>query len=254
MRLSSLVLPLMALAFPAASLAATPAADIMSKMETVMSSYEDQTIVFEIQNLKPGKKTPETMRFRTLVAGPKSFTEFLAPGDLKGTRVLATSPTQMWVYLPEYGRVRRVASHSLEQGFMGTTLTQQDMAPPAYGAMFDVTLSSEKPEDDTHFYLEFVAKDGIDVAYKKMHMVVDRSKHVPVKIQYFNDKNEVVRTETREDYTCDHGSASYCMFGVMKMTDHTRGDAWTELRPVSIEINTGLDESLFTPRYLQTGM
>ena len=202
----------------------------------------------------PGKKTPETMTFRTLVAGPKSFTEFLAPGDLKGPRVLATSPTQMWVYLPEYGRVRKVASHSLEQGFMGTTLTQQDMAPPAYSAMFDVALSSSKTEDEQHYYLEFVAKAGVDVAYKKMNMVVDRAMNVPVKIEYFNDKDAIVRTETRTNYTCDYGSTSYCMFGEMKMIDHTRGDAWTVLRPVSIEVDTGLDVDIFSPRYLQTGI
>ena len=226
----------------------------MSKLVSSMASYEDQDIEFEINNLKPGKKDPETMSFRTLVAGAKSFTEFLAPGDLKGTRVLATSPTQMWVYLPEYGRVRRVASHSLEQGFMGTTLTQQDMAPPAYNEYFDASLDPDTAEDDTHHYLMLNAKDGVDVAYKKMRMAVQKDILMPTKIEYFNEKGEVVRTETRGDYTCDHDGAKYCLFGFLKMIDHTRGDAWTELRPIKVKLNTGLDDSKFTPRYLQTGL
>jgi hypothetical protein len=252
MTASRLLLAAAAFLLPLTSLAATPA-EVMKKLETALASFEDQTIEFAIENLKPGKKTPDSMAFRTLVKGALSFTEFLAPGDLKGTRVLATSPTQMWVYLPEYGRVRKVASHSLEQGFMGTTLTQQDMAVPAYSALFDVTLDAAKPEDASNWYLLLTAKEGVDVSYRKMKMTVQKDIAMPVRIEYLNDAGEVARTETRGNYDCDQDGVKYCMFGFMRMVDHSRGDAWTELRPVKVQLNTGLKEDLFTQRYLQTG-
>ncbi len=220
---------------------------VLAKVEASLSNYEDQVITFEVNNLKPGKKEPQTMRFVTKVKGPKSYTEFLAPGDIKGTRVLSMSPTQMYVYLPEFGKVRRVASHATEQGFMGTTLTQQDMAPPAYSQFFDAELASE---DDANWTLALTAKDGADVSYKGMRMTVEKARALPLKIEYLNDKGEVARTETRSDYSCEQG---YCMFGTMKMVDHTRGDAWTELKPVELQLNTGLSDDLFTPRTLQLG-
>jgi outer membrane lipoprotein-sorting protein len=241
-----------ALLFPLASLAAT-ADEIMTKLEASLRGFDDQTTEFTITNMKAGRKTAESMGFRTLVSGAKSFTEFTSPGDIKGTRVLATSPTQMWVYLPEYNRVRKVASHSLEAGFMGTTLTQQDMAVPAYREMFDVTVDPERPEDDTNWHLILTAKEGVSASYGVVRMTVQKDISMPVGMEYLDDKGEVARTETRGDYRCDFVGLSYCMFGFMKMVDHTRSDAWTELRPVSVQLNTGLDDSLFTPRYLQTG-
>ena len=36
----------------------------------------------------------------------KRLTEFTAPADMKGTKVLVLSPTQMYVYLPAFGKVR----------------------------------------------------------------------------------------------------------------------------------------------------
>lgn len=220
--------------------------DVLAKVETSLSSYEDQMIRFEVSNLKPGKSSPESMEFVTKVKGKKSYTEFLSPGDIKGTRVLSTSPTEMWVYLPEYNRVRRVASHATEQGFMGTTLTQQDMAPPAYSMMYEANLDSET---DGEWLLTLKAKDGVNAAYKTLKMTVDKGKAVPTKIEYLNDKGEVARTETRADYTCEGG---YCLFGSMKMVDHTR-NAWTELRPVEKKINIGLSDDIFTQRTLQIG-
>jgi outer membrane lipoprotein-sorting protein len=220
--------------------------EVLAKVEKSLSNFEDQEIKFSVSNLKPGKSKPESMAFTAKVKGPKSYTEFTAPGDIKGTRVLTLSPTQMWVYLPEYGRVRRVASHATEQGFMGTTLTQQDMAPAAYTVLYDAKLLEE---NDTTWTLELTPKDGVEVAYKRLKMVVEKDKVVPTKIEYYSDKGEVARTETRGDYTC---KGDYCLFGFMKMEDHTRG-AWTELRPVEANTNVGLSDSIFSQRTLQLG-
>lgn len=34
----------------------------------------------------------------------------------------------MYVYLPAFGKVRRIASHTKDQGFLGLTFSQDDMA------------------------------------------------------------------------------------------------------------------------------
>lgn len=235
------------LAVPATALADAKGDEVLAKVESRLSAFEDQQLTFEVANLKPGSKNPQSMSFKTVVKGPNSFTEFLAPGDIKGTRVLSTSPTQMWVYLPEFGKVRRVASHSLEAGFMGTTLTQQDMAPPAYVALFTPTF---KAEDESTITLQLDAKDGVDVAYRRMVMTVDKALQVPTTIDYLDESGEVVRRETRKDYTCADG---YCLFGSMKMEDLTRG-AWTELKPVERQINTGVSDDTFDKRTLMYGL
>lgn len=235
------------------SLLAVPSAfagageDLLAKMEKALANFQDQTITFSVLNLKPGQSTPQSMEFITRVKGKKSYTEFLAPGDIKGTRVLALSPTEMYVYLPEFQKIRRVASSTTEQGFMGTVLTQQDMAPPQYSTLFDV---AGLEDQGTTALLTLKAKAGVDVAYKTLKVSVRKDLSVPVKIEYYTDAGVKARTETRDNYGC---SAGYCLFAALTMVDHVRGDAWTQLVPKSVQVNTGLSEDLFTQRTLQYG-
>jgi len=222
--------------------------DLLAKVEYSMSHFTDQVTTFTVMNLKPGQSTPQSMEFVARVKGKKSFTEFLAPGDLKGTRVLALSPTEIYVYLPEFQKIRRVASSTTEQGFMGTVLTQQDMAPPQYGAMFSVAGYEDLGSTAV---LTLQAKPGIEIAYKTLKMTVRKDIAVPTKIQYLSTTGAVVREETRDGYQCQNG---YCMFGTMMMVDHARSGAWTQLRPTNLQVNTGLSDEIFTQRTLQYGM
>jgi outer membrane lipoprotein-sorting protein len=223
--------------------------EVLAMVDKTMNNFHDQTIVFDVLNLRPGTKEPATMKFKAVVKGGKNFTEFIAPGDVKGTRVLTTSATQMWVYLPDFGKIRKVASHALAQGFMGTTLTQQDVGTTSFGTEYVPKLLSE---DDTTWTLDLTAKDPKAVGYAHMRMVVDKKMTVPLTIEYLAEDGSVVRTQTRSNYVCPR--SDYCMFGQMKMVDHTRGDAWTTLTPVEMRIDTGVSDEIFTPRTLQIGL
>ncbi|MCB9682215.1 MAG: outer membrane lipoprotein-sorting protein [Alphaproteobacteria bacterium] len=238
----------LSLLLPAAALAAD-GPEILAKVDKAIGNFADSTIQFQVANLRPGTKEPQPMTFKAVVKGAKNYTEFLSPGDLAGTRVLATSATQMWIFLPEFNKVRKVASHTLSQGFMGTTLTQQDVGTTSYGNEYTATKLSE---DDSTWTISLDAKDPSSVGYAHLRMVVDKKMSVPLKVEYLGDDGAVVRTQTRTDYVCP--KPDYCMFGQMKMVDHTRGDAWTTLTPTEIKIDTGVSDEIFTQRTLQLGM
>lgn len=234
---------------PLSAAFAEEAADVLAKVDTVLNKFNDQQIRFRADNLTAGSKTPGVIEFQTRVKGGKTFTEFLAPGDLKGTRVLTMTPTQIYIWLPDFGKIRRVASHSLNQGFMGTTLTQQDMATFAYSALYVPSLTTS---DDSTWTLELTTKEAKDTAYDKLVMVVDKAKGVPLRIDYYNDAGtDVVRREERSGYQCN--AVGYCLFGQMKMTDLTSG-AWTTLTPVEAKIDAGVPDDVFSTRTLQLGL
>ena len=44
-----------------------------------------------------------------------------------------------------------------------------------------------------------------------------------------------------------------CNPTVLKMTDHSRNDAWTELKCIDWEANVGIGDDVFTVRTLQRG-
>ncbi len=224
-------------------------ADILAGVDAGAQKIASQVIRFEVLNQKAGTSSPQSIEFVTKVKGTKTFTEFLAPGDLKGTRALTLSPTQMWVYLPEFGKVRRVASHMTEQGFMGTTLTQQDMGVPQYASQYDAAIESET---DTEWTVLLTAKAGQELTFPRIRMVVRKDQYLPMRMEYMGStSDEVLRTEERGEYNCD---ASQCMFSYLRMTDHRRGDAWTEIRPVEVQLNVDIPDEQFTPRALQIAL
>lgn len=230
-----------------ASAFAADGASVLTAMDAKMNAYADQKIVFEVANLKPGQKDTQSMGFTTHVKDGKTLTEFTAPGDIKGTKVLVLSHAQMYVWLPDYGKVRRVASHATEQGFMGTTLSQSDMATLAFSPLYDANLDAET---DAAWDLTLTAKADAEVSYRTLKMTVDKKLSLPTKIAYVNGEGVVVKTEARSNYICE-GAA--CTPGTLRMTDHSRNDAWTELTAVEVKFDSGLEDGLFTVRSLQTG-
>jgi hypothetical protein len=122
------------------------------------------------------------------------------------------------------------------------------MATLKFGEVFDGKLVSS---DETSYVVEATPKAGAETGMSKLIFEVRKADFLPTKIEYFNSKGDKSRTMTRDDYTCE---GDICTAKVMRMTDHTRNDAWTELRRLEWEVNTGLDDGIFSVRELQRGM
>ncbi len=226
---------------------AEDAASILKNMDEAMNRAEDQVIEWKVVNQEPGKKDPKIMQFTSTVSGPKALTSFSAPADLKGTRVLVLTRTQMYIYLPQYGKVRRIASHMTKAGFMGTTFSNDDMSTSRFGDVYSGKVLSEA---DGKAEMEFTPLPDVEAPYSRALVTVDTKMYHPLKIQYFNEKDVHIKTETRSDYTCQD---NVCLASVMRMEDLTRDGAWTELQRLDWKLNTGVDEDAFTTRSLQRG-
>ena len=226
---------------------AMDAAAILAKLDDNMNQSSDQKLEWEVTSQEPGKKNAREMAFSVHLKGDKTLTEFSAPGDIKGTRVLVLSRSQMYIYLPAYRKVRRIASHVTQQGFMGTTYSHADMSASRFGDVYTGKLQSET---ETDWVLELAPIPDKEAAYPKVVMTIAKEKHLPKELKYFNDKGEHIKTETRDGYDC---KGTICNPTVLKMTDHTRNGAWTELRCTKWDANVGIEDDLFTVRTLQRG-
>jgi outer membrane lipoprotein-sorting protein len=243
-----IILALLAPLLMAQPALAGDASEVLAKMDRAMSASEDLYLRYDVVNQEPGKKEPRNMAFTTKVKGEKSLTEFEAPADLKGTRVLVMSRSQMYVYLPAYRKVRRIASHVTQQGFMGTTYSHDDMSSAPLGEVYQAVKLVE--ETDTQWQIELAPKAETTAPYPKAVLTVDKKMKQPTVLKYFNDKDVNIKTETRTDFSCE---GEVCVPGLLRMEDHTRNGAWTEMRRTEYKINPGFSADVFTTRYLQRG-
>ncbi len=223
----------------------SPGERVLRLMDEAMTQAQDQSFIHEIVTQEPGKD-PRRMKMRVYIKGKEwRWIEFLEPGDVKGMRILVRSVSQMYVYLPAYRKVRRVASHVRSQGFMGTTLCHDDISTVTYGPLFTARLLSE---NDTHWTIEANLKKGNDYPYPKLEFDVLKNVKQPSEIRYFNDKGAKVKTELRSKYECE---GTICNPKKLRMVDHNRNGMWTEIVCHEWKINTGLKDSQFTVRALQ---
>jgi len=218
--------------------------EILAKMDEAMTRAEDQFFEYDVVHTDPGK-APKLMTLRVWIKGQMRITEFLAPGDMKGTKALVRSRTQMYLYLPAYNKIRRVASHATKGGFLGTTFSNEDISTTTYG---DVYAASSSSEEDGKWTVEATPREGIKAAYGKLVFIIGQELMLPIEIRYFNAKGQHTKTETRTEYGC---KGNICNAGVMRMLDHSKNGAWTELRKTAWKVNTGLSDAEFSLRRLQ---
>ena len=227
--------------------AAATGPEVLATVDQNANATTDFTASVTAKTTAPGKGDKE-MAFQLYTAKGKRLVAFSAPGDMKGTRVLVLSRTQMYVWLPAYNKVRRVASHVSDQGFMGTSFSDADMSTSVFSEVYEATLKSE---DEATWTLELPRKAGEKSPYAKLEMTVRKDIGLPVEIKYFNDRGQHVKTETRGDYHCEQEA---CIPGTLTMVDHSRGELSTTLTQAVESINGGLSEDVFSQRTLQRGL
>lgn len=219
----------------------------LAETDAAMNRAKDLTIHWAVADQQPGAKSPRAMAFTVHVKGGKSLTSFEEPADQRGTRVLVLARDQMWVWLPAYNKVRRIASHVTQQSFMGTSYSQDDMNASHFG---DVYEARRLEESGGVVALELSPKAGVAAPYPKVELRVGPD-DLPVEVRYFNASGTHIKTESRKDYEC---RGAVCLPGTMRIDDLTRPGAWTELRRTSWEADKGLSDDLFTVRTLQMGI
>lgn len=232
----------------AITLAATPAfaADgnqILKDVDAAMNAFDDMQLTYEMLDKQPGRDERK-MAIEVFIKGEERLTEFTKPADMKGTKVLVKSATQMYVYVPAFRKVRRIASHVTNQGFMGMAYSNDDIALNRFTPKFTGKLLGE---DDATWTVEAIAKDD-DAPYAKIKIVVDKKLHQPLKLDYFNEDGKLIKTETRDKFDCE---GKVCAPAEMKMVDHRADGHYTRMIRKSWKVNPSLSNRLFTKRALQ---
>ncbi|NUP07368.1 MAG: outer membrane lipoprotein-sorting protein [Polyangiaceae bacterium] len=210
--------------------------------------FKAKTQYFEYDGtIRTPDKSDRKLSLAVYMKGDKRFSEFLAPSDVKGTKVLVLSPSQMYVYLPAFKKVRRIASHVTDQGFMGMNFAQDEMSITSYSKMYTGTVASD---DGKVMKINMTAKKDSEAPYAKVEMTVEKARMLPTELKYFSDSGTHVKTETRTNYTCEK---EFCSPTELKMVDHTKNNQSTTLVRKAWKVNHDIPDSRFTKRALEEG-
>lgn len=231
---------------PAPAAAMVDANKILEEIDRRASVFDDQQYDASMAVYKGGE-LKKTLEFEMTMKGlDKQFLVFTAPGDVAGMKVLMQDAKTLYIYTPEFKKVRRVAAHMQNQGFMGSTFTYDDMTEVQMSPFYDAQLGGKEGSETT---LVLTPKEGIDKPYAKLELVIDSKKGGVTKVRYYDGAGNHVRTQKREGWTKLNGQL---MPTKVTMEDHKTNDSTVvELRDV--RVNQGVEDDLFSRRMLLRG-
>lgn len=207
--------------------------------------FDDQEYTSTIEYRENGKIV-KTFRLRVLTKGMhKMLISFLAPGDVRGMRILIVDPETMYTYLPQFRRVRRIAANARNQGFMGTNITNEDMSEHRYSSRWRCTPHKNTADS---WIVNLLPKKGITTAYSKLRVTIGRKRVRYERIEYYQGSTHL-KSQIRENWRPMEGLE---MAGTVRYVSHDH-DAESRIVFDEWRVNTGVTDDTFTRRSLLRG-
>ena len=174
--------------------------------------------------------------------GDRRLVKFLEPARLAGVGLLVPDGETLYLYLPAYGRTRRVVGSGRGDAFMGTDFSMDDLARIQFGDDYIATMLAE---DDEHWQLRLDPIKPQDHPHDHLLMWVRRADDLFDRVD-FMEGEEVIR---RISLTEVHAEGSRPIAHHIEVED-IRSGRRTVASVREIEFDTGLEDDLFTTRYL----
>ena len=168
--------------------------------------------------------------------------KFLEPARLAGVGLLVPDGETLYVYLPAYGRTRRVVGSGRGDAFMGTDFSMDDLARIQFGDDYTAELVVEDAE---HWQIKLTPIKPADHAHDYLMMWVRRADDLFDRVDFYDDAT-VTRRITFDDF---HTDGARPIGHHIEVEDLESGrSTLADVR--EIEFDTGLEDDLFTTRYL----
>ena len=220
-----------------------PAADILGRMERTINGFQDQSmdVRFTIVDVDGTRKAYD---FTIQQKGSEKRMIRFNSGELKGMATLVEDRNRVYVYLPGFKKVRRVAAHNMNQTFAGSDFTTDDMASASWTDLYDAQIQREEPD---RWVLLCTPKPDAKAPYGKAIVEVDRHSFQQLRVEYYDEHGTKLKVMESRDSKSYHGVDRSSR---VTLTDSRTGHR-TELEVMDFRVNLGLPDSLFTERELE---
>ncbi len=177
----------------------------------------------------------------------KTYVYFHRPADISKTSFLVwkhiDKADDRWLYLPALDLVKRIADSDKRTSFVGSHFFYEDVT--GRGITEDSHVLVEVT--DKHYVLKNVPNDPSSVEFTHFNMWIDRSNFVPMKVEYHDRSGAKYRVYEALSVENIQG---YPTVTRARISDtHMKGE--TTITFSNVRYNVGLENSIYTERYLR---
>jgi hypothetical protein len=238
--------------------------EIMQKQEdlqSVDSEYGEELMVIQDMKAKSQEKRTARRYGKENDEGlSRSLFAFLSPADIAGTAVLTweqTTEDDQWLYMPATKKMQRIASGSKKNYFMGTDFTYEDMESEDIDNFNYTVLRTESLSVDGKDCLCWVIESvpandekKKESGYSKRLMWIDQDRFVTLKVEFFDPRGTLIKTQTVFDVENVTGTVWRAK---KTMMDNPSKSSRTLTMVTTRKVNEPMDDEIFTERFIQNG-
>ena len=180
----------------------------------------------------------------------KYFMYFFQPADVRNMTFMVYKypgkDADRWLFVPAINMVRRIAAQDKRSSFVGSDFTYED-------------ISGRNLEDDTHAVVKEEkigtqdctviksAPKAAEMEYSYKLSWIDKATLLPLKEEYYDKKGELYRVFSADEIKDIKGHPTIVK---RSMKNLLSGHA-TEVSFLKADYNVGIEDSLFTERFLK---
>ncbi|RLD45806.1 MAG: hypothetical protein DRI88_08415 [Bacteroidetes bacterium] len=215
---------------------AQDAQTLLSKMDEVMYSPKDkQGTVQIILTNRQGKEKEREAIFKQ--KANKSLYRYTKPETQAGIATLSLPDGVMWLYMPAFGKPKKISLLARSQAFTGTDFSYEDMATTPYSERYTPKFLEEKVD---RYMLELVPKSDKS-KYSKVVVALDKENYYPIKMEFYDKGNRKFKEAT---YTYER-IGSYWNAKQVVMADLSK-QHMTKILLTNVKFDQGIPDSVFT--------
>jgi outer membrane lipoprotein-sorting protein len=167
----------------------------------------------------------------------KRLYRYTKPESQAGIATLSLPGDIMWLYMPAFGKPKKISLLAKTGAFNNTDFSYEDMDPRTYSERFEATLIESNAKQHI---LELVPRSDKS-SYSKVMAAIDKATSSPVNLQYYDKRGEKIKVATY-DY---EKAGNYWFARVVTMTDLKKQHS-TTIEITDIEFDLGLSDDEFT--------
>lgn len=215
---------------------------LLAKLDNIMFAPSDkQGIVSIILVDKNGEeKAREAEMFQK--GRDKKLYRYTKPEKQEGIATLSLPGGVMWLYMPAFGKPKKITLLAKSQAFTGTDFSYEDMATEPWSDRFFPRLVETK---DDVYILELTPRDDKS-SYSKVVVTQDKNNFYPIKMEYYDKGGKRFKEATYEyEKIGKYWNAREVVMINLKKQHSTR------IHLENVVFDQGLSDDLFTVESLK---
>jgi outer membrane lipoprotein-sorting protein len=243
--------------FGAVNLMAQQTAEEIMKKSHMALFYAGDDGVAEVTMKIVNSKGKERLREFTMLRldqeeGGKQmyYTYFKKPSDVARLTFMVhkipDATDNRWLYIPSVDLVKRISADDKGSSFVGSDFTYEDVSGWHWTEDNHKLLREDQLGDRDVYVIESIPKED-DGQFARKVSYIDKENYLPLKEEYYDKKGELERIFTAEEVKDVEG----IMTATLRKMENVKKNQYTTVEFTNIDYNTGIEEDIFTERYLK---